>query len=251
MKTETIVMCVFALLLGMLMANMLKDVCGCKTVEGLEKQEKQEELEKDLSLEDLSQEEELMEEYLSNKNLPKEELNNKLYLYILYNRGKITKEGYLDGLLDFGYINEETHENKLKTNIGYSQDWNDSCGLFSWCKDNAISEHGGGKLKCGADDVCVQAGCYANEGSTACTNDPPVLKGQTKSPPFYVLPFNCKVKIDERGMSDESRNGCFMFDENDEFIDHRFICDKEKLYPTASECQQDPDDPIPGVPPSR
>jgi hypothetical protein len=32
MKTETIVMCVVALLLGMLLANMLKSVCGCKTV---------------------------------------------------------------------------------------------------------------------------------------------------------------------------------------------------------------------------
>ena len=36
MKTETIVMCVVALILGMLLANMLKSVCGCKTVEGLE-----------------------------------------------------------------------------------------------------------------------------------------------------------------------------------------------------------------------
>jgi len=36
MKTETIVMCVVALILGMLMANMLKSVCGCKSVvEGL------------------------------------------------------------------------------------------------------------------------------------------------------------------------------------------------------------------------
>jgi hypothetical protein len=35
MKTETIVMCIVALILGMLMANMLKDVCGCKNlVEG-------------------------------------------------------------------------------------------------------------------------------------------------------------------------------------------------------------------------
>jgi hypothetical protein len=34
MKTETIVMCVVLFLLGMLMANMLKDVCGCKNVEG-------------------------------------------------------------------------------------------------------------------------------------------------------------------------------------------------------------------------
>ena len=34
MKTETIVMCVVALILGMLMANMLKSVCGCKVVEG-------------------------------------------------------------------------------------------------------------------------------------------------------------------------------------------------------------------------
>ena len=32
MDTKTIVMCVVALLLGMLMANMLKDVCGCKAV---------------------------------------------------------------------------------------------------------------------------------------------------------------------------------------------------------------------------
>lgn len=36
MKTEQIIMCVVALLLGMLVANMLTNVCGCKTtVEGL------------------------------------------------------------------------------------------------------------------------------------------------------------------------------------------------------------------------
>ena len=34
MKTETIVMCVVALLLGMLLFHMLTNVCGCKTVEG-------------------------------------------------------------------------------------------------------------------------------------------------------------------------------------------------------------------------
>ncbi len=34
MNSQTIVMCVVALLLGMLLANMLKSVCGCKTVEG-------------------------------------------------------------------------------------------------------------------------------------------------------------------------------------------------------------------------
>ena len=34
MNTESIVMCVVALILGMLMANMLKNVCGCKVVEG-------------------------------------------------------------------------------------------------------------------------------------------------------------------------------------------------------------------------
>ena len=34
MKTETIVCCVVALLLGMLLANMLKNVCGCKVFEG-------------------------------------------------------------------------------------------------------------------------------------------------------------------------------------------------------------------------
>ena len=36
MNLETIVMCVVALILGMLMANMLKSVCGCKVVEGHE-----------------------------------------------------------------------------------------------------------------------------------------------------------------------------------------------------------------------
>ena len=36
MKTEQIVMCVVALLLGMLLANMLTNVCGCKTTEGLQ-----------------------------------------------------------------------------------------------------------------------------------------------------------------------------------------------------------------------
>ena len=34
MNSETIVMCVVALILGMLMANMLKSVCGCNVVEG-------------------------------------------------------------------------------------------------------------------------------------------------------------------------------------------------------------------------
>jgi len=35
LDNQTIVMCVVALILGMLMANMLKSVCGCKTVEGI------------------------------------------------------------------------------------------------------------------------------------------------------------------------------------------------------------------------
>ena len=39
MKTDQIVMCVVALLLGMLLANMLQNVCGCKVVEGLEGEE--------------------------------------------------------------------------------------------------------------------------------------------------------------------------------------------------------------------
>ena len=34
MNNQTIVMCVVSLLLGMLLANMLKNVCGCKVVEG-------------------------------------------------------------------------------------------------------------------------------------------------------------------------------------------------------------------------
>ena len=34
MNSETIVHCVVALLLGILLANMHKSVCGCKTVEG-------------------------------------------------------------------------------------------------------------------------------------------------------------------------------------------------------------------------
>ena len=35
MNTEQILMCVVALILGMLLANMLKSVCGCKVVEGI------------------------------------------------------------------------------------------------------------------------------------------------------------------------------------------------------------------------
>ncbi len=34
MNSQTIVYCVVALILGMLLANMLKGVCGCKNVEG-------------------------------------------------------------------------------------------------------------------------------------------------------------------------------------------------------------------------
>ena len=34
MNSETIVYCVVALILGMLLAHMLKSVCGCKVVEG-------------------------------------------------------------------------------------------------------------------------------------------------------------------------------------------------------------------------
>lgn len=36
MNSETIVMCVVALIFGMLLANMLTNVCDCKVVEGLE-----------------------------------------------------------------------------------------------------------------------------------------------------------------------------------------------------------------------
>ena len=35
MNTKTICYCVVALFLGMLLANMLKNVCGCNVVEGL------------------------------------------------------------------------------------------------------------------------------------------------------------------------------------------------------------------------
>ena len=36
MGTDQIMYCIIALILGMLMANMLKNVCGCKTdVEGM------------------------------------------------------------------------------------------------------------------------------------------------------------------------------------------------------------------------
>ena len=34
MNNQTIICCVFALVLGMLLANMLKGVCGCKLTEG-------------------------------------------------------------------------------------------------------------------------------------------------------------------------------------------------------------------------
>jgi len=34
MNSQTILMCVVSLILGMLLANMLKSVCGCKVVEG-------------------------------------------------------------------------------------------------------------------------------------------------------------------------------------------------------------------------
>ena len=34
MNNEQILMCVVALILGMLLAHMLKSVCGCKVVEG-------------------------------------------------------------------------------------------------------------------------------------------------------------------------------------------------------------------------
>lgn len=36
MNSETVVYCVVALLLGMLLANMLKSICDCKVVEGQE-----------------------------------------------------------------------------------------------------------------------------------------------------------------------------------------------------------------------
>ena len=36
MNSETVVMCVVALILGMLLAHMLKSVCGCKVVEAVQ-----------------------------------------------------------------------------------------------------------------------------------------------------------------------------------------------------------------------
>jgi len=41
MNTKTIVMCVVALILGMLMFHMMKSVCGCKNVEGNPKDPKE------------------------------------------------------------------------------------------------------------------------------------------------------------------------------------------------------------------
>jgi len=35
MGTDQIMYCIVALILGMLIANMLKNVCGCKVVEGV------------------------------------------------------------------------------------------------------------------------------------------------------------------------------------------------------------------------
>ena len=35
MGTDQIMYCIVALILGMLLANMLKNVCGCKVVEGM------------------------------------------------------------------------------------------------------------------------------------------------------------------------------------------------------------------------
>ena len=37
MNSETIIYCIFAVILGMLVFHMLKNVCGCKVVEGLER----------------------------------------------------------------------------------------------------------------------------------------------------------------------------------------------------------------------
>ena len=34
MKTEQILMCIVSLILGMLIAGMLKNICGCKIIEG-------------------------------------------------------------------------------------------------------------------------------------------------------------------------------------------------------------------------
>ena len=34
MKTGTIVCCVFSLILGMLLSNILKDICDCKAIKG-------------------------------------------------------------------------------------------------------------------------------------------------------------------------------------------------------------------------
>ena len=44
------VMCIVALILGMLMANMFKDVCGCKTVEGQGKKSKWDVFKEDLKI---------------------------------------------------------------------------------------------------------------------------------------------------------------------------------------------------------
>ena len=127
------ILCVVALILGMLMANMFKNVCGCKTVDSVEGQV-------DKFLEDLYNQ-------YKNKNMDTDE--------------------YLSKLLDNEYIDEDTYDN-LKTNGMETQGWGELCAspLPPWCKDKANVNYGGGDLNCSTEMHCGQQGCPRKEDGT-------------------------------------------------------------------------------------
>lgn len=120
MKTDTIVMCVVALLLGMLLANMLKDVCGCKVVEGQSPQSRHMEI-----LEEIGS---MWLEHLDSRGsdgpVTSEELNNYM-IHLFKKEGEDIIEFYkvavnmIDDILD-EHINGHRHSyilNKYKQSV--------------------------------------------------------------------------------------------------------------------------------------
>lgn len=152
MNNETIIICIVAFLLGMLITNMLKNICGCKTIEGAGLGDKvvntlTEDEKNSLNniVDNLTQDKkkflnDIYEKYREDKNVDNylKQLENKIpSLYKIIN-------GYR-GLIQLGW-----------------EDWGKECATFwplpSWCEDRSKQSDGGGEMKC-KDDRCKQTGC--------------------------------------------------------------------------------------------
>jgi hypothetical protein len=163
MKTDQIIMCVVALLLGMLLANMLTNVCGCKIVEGQHLEHTQGWLDREKTLEDL----------LGGGARARRRASDL---------EKELAEKYPDGI------------DKYKPDAEIIESWKQSCCMTQWNHCNrappVLPEHGGDAALWGAFSAA-----RGNYVSNSCPNDMEVTATHAKSTPAETCETSCEGEL--------------------------------------------------------